>query len=105
VLKSGKKVWEQITVEDEAEKMKVPYKRGRMLIVRTLLLLLLLLLLCARRVCAVYCLVHSTSSAKPDASGGGVCTCVRACVRCVCGAAAISFDMVTVQVAPAAPHR
>ena len=34
VLKSGKKVWEQITVEDEAEKMTVTYKRGRMLIVR-----------------------------------------------------------------------
>ena len=33
VLKSGKKVWEQISVEDEAEKMTVTYKRGRMLIV------------------------------------------------------------------------
>ena len=35
VLKSGKKVWEQISVEDEAEKMKVTYKRGRMLIFKS----------------------------------------------------------------------
>ena len=35
VLKSGKQVWEQISVEDEAEKMKVTYKRGRMLIFKS----------------------------------------------------------------------